>query len=93
MGMTLADEYDMDIQNHPSAAYKAKGDDWYVISYLENDRIYYKKCFINGEYWNTWYLIILPGWQTAIIINALLSSLHLHPVGNPAELFTDKLNA
>ena len=28
MGMTLADEYDMDIQNHPSAAYKAKGDDW-----------------------------------------------------------------
>lgn len=38
-------------------------------------------------------LIILPGWQTAIIINALLSSLHLHPVGNPAELFTDKLNA
>ena len=26
MGMTLADEYDMDIQNHPSAAYKAKGD-------------------------------------------------------------------
>lgn len=38
-------------------------------------------------------LIILPGWQTAIIINALLSSLHLNPVGNPAELFTDKLNA
>lgn len=38
-------------------------------------------------------LIIRPGWQTAIIINALLSSLHLHPVGNPAELFTDKLNA
>ena len=38
-------------------------------------------------------LIILPGWQTAIIINVLLSSLHLHPVGNPDELFTDKLNA
>lgn len=61
MGMTLADEYDMDIQNHPSAAYKAKGDDWYVISYLENDRIYYKKCFINGEYWNTWYFDY-PSW-------------------------------
>ena len=38
-------------------------------------------------------LIILPGWQTAIIINVLLSNLHLHPVGNPDELFTDKLNA
>lgn len=61
MGMTLADEYDMDIQNHPSAAYKAKGDDWYVISYLENDRIYYKKCFINDEYWNTWYFDY-PSW-------------------------------
>lgn len=35
MGMTLADEYNMDIQNHPSAAYRDKGDDWYVISYLE----------------------------------------------------------
>ncbi len=61
MGMTLADEYDMDIQNHPSVAYKAKGDDWYVISYLENDRTYYKKCFINGEYWNTWYFDY-PSW-------------------------------
>ena len=61
MGMTLADEYDMDIQNHPSVTYKAKGDDWYVISYLENDRIYYKKCFINGEYWNTWYFDY-PSW-------------------------------
>ena len=61
LGMTLADEYDMDIQNHPSVTYKAKGDDWYVISYLENDRIYYKKCFINGEYWNTWYFDY-PSW-------------------------------
>lgn len=93
MGMTLADEYDMDIQNHPSAAYKAKGDDWYVISYLENDRIYYKSALSTGNIGIPGILIILPGWQTAIIINALLSSLHLHPVGNPAKLFTDKLNA
>lgn len=93
MGMTLADEYDMDIQNHPSVAYKAKGDDWYVISYLENDRIYYKSALSTGNIGIPGILIILPGWQTAIIINVLLSSLHLHPVGNPAELFTDKLNA
>ena len=85
MGMTLADEYLLPIRLRVMTGMLFPI--WKMTGFIT------KSALSTGNIGIPGILIILPGWQTAIIINALLSSLHLHPVGNPAELFTDKLNA
>lgn len=50
---TIDAAYDKALNRHNNAALATKGENWYVISYLENGFIVYEKCFINAKYINT----------------------------------------
>ncbi len=61
IGQTIEQAYSEDLAKHPNYALADKGSEWYAISYLDNGRIVYKKCFINANYINTW-SFVYPQW-------------------------------
>lgn len=54
---SINDVYRERIRQNENIAYKICGDDWYVISWAKNGKIYFEKGFISDEYRNVFTLI------------------------------------
>lgn len=50
---TIDAAYEKDLSKYNNVALATKGENWYVISYLENGFIVYEKHFINAKYINS----------------------------------------
>ena len=51
---TIDHAYYEALSKHPNPAVSAKGQEWFVISYLEDGFIVYEKTFINADFINAW---------------------------------------